>query len=214
MSDTKENAMELISLTPNSFASNCYLTVCGSHAYVIDPSASVERILATLSQHNAKCDGILLTHGHFDHMLSLDALKEALPDAPIIIHASDAENLADGEKNAFATFFGYQHAYHAADKLVREGDRLPLGDEQLIVLHTPGHTKGSVCYLSSDGTLLLSGDTLFAEGYGRYDLYGGDGTALAASLRRLAAFRAQNPILASGHGETCRLTEALDALGL
>ena len=121
---------------------------------------------------------------------------------------------ADGEKNAFATFFGYQHAYRAADKLLREGERLPLGNEYLTVLHTPGHTKGSVCYLSSDETLLLSGDTLFAEGYGRYDLYGGNGTTLAASLRRLSSLRAQNPILASGHGDQCRLADALNALGL
>jgi glyoxylase-like metal-dependent hydrolase (beta-lactamase superfamily II) len=206
--------MKLISLTPQSFASNCYLLVCDTHAYVVDPSASVERILSSLREHNAVCDGILLTHGHFDHMLSLDALKDALPDAPIMIHATDAENLADGEKNAFATFFGYQHAYRSADKLLREGDRLPLGDEYLTVLHTPGHTKGSVCYLSSDGTLLLSGDTLFAQGYGRYDLYGGDGTTLAASLRRIASLRSQNPLLASGHGDTCQLSEALNELGL
>ena len=206
--------MKFISLTPNSFASNCYLAVSGTHAYVVDPSASVERILAALREQGASCDGILLTHGHFDHMLSLDALKDALPDAPIMIHASDAENLADGEKNAFATFFGYQHAYRAADKLLREGDKLPLGEEFLTVLHTPGHTKGSVCYLSGDGALLFSGDTLFSEGYGRYDLYGGDGAALAASLRRLATLREQNPTLASGHGDVCPLADALMALGL
>ena len=206
--------MKLISLTPQSFASNCYLIVCGTHAYVVDPSASVERILSSLREHGATCDGILLTHGHFDHMLSLDALKNAFPDTPIMIHASDAENMADGEKNAFATFFGYGKSYPPADKLLREGDKIPLGNEYLTVLHTPGHTKGSVCYLSSDDTLLLSGDTLFAQGYGRYDLYGGDGTTLAASLRRIASLREKDPILASGHGEQCRLSEALGELGL
>lgn len=206
--------MTFTTLSPTSFASNCYLAMSGTHAYVLDPSVPVERIVSALRAHGVTCDGILLTHGHFDHMLSLDALKAALPDAPIMIHASDAENLADGEKNAHATFFGYQHAYHPADKLLREGDKLPLGEEFLTVLHTPGHTKGSVCYLSSDGTLLFSGDTLFAEGYGRYDLYGGDGATLAASLRRLATLREQNPTLASGHGEICPLADALSALGL
>jgi glyoxylase-like metal-dependent hydrolase (beta-lactamase superfamily II) len=188
--------------------------VSGHSAAVIDPSVDASEIADLAAKKNAEIKYIILTHGHFDHMLSLDALKDALPDAPIMIHASDAENLADGEKNAFATFFGYQHAYRSADKLLREGDRLPLGDEYLTVLHTPGHTKGSVCYLSSDGTLLLSGDTLFAQGYGRYDLYGGDGTTLAASLRRIASLRSQNPLLASGHGDTCQLSEALNELGL
>ncbi len=204
--------MTLVSLTPHSFASNCYLAMQNGHAYVIDPSASVERILTALREHEAVCDGILLTHGHFDHMLSLDALKQALPDVPIYIHASDAENLADGEKNAFSAFFGYHHAYPAADKLLRDGDRLPLGDEYLTVLHTPGHTKGSICFLGSANDYLLSGDTLFAQGYGRYDLYGGDANALIASLRRLSALP-QDLTLASGHGETCLLGEALHMLG-
>ncbi len=206
--------MKLISLTPQSFASNCYLVVNDGHAYIIDPSASVERILAALREQQAVCDGILLTHGHFDHMLSLDALSAALPDVPVMIHASDAENLANGEKNAFATFFGYDRAFRGADRLLREGDRLPLGQEHLTVLHTPGHTKGSVCFLSDKEDILLSGDTLFAQGYGRYDLYGGDGTTLSASLRRLSALRDKNPTLASGHGELCPLTDSLQALGL
>lgn len=205
--------MTLVTLTPLSFASNCYLAISSGHAYVIDPSASVERIVAALQEHGAVCKGILLTHGHFDHMLSLDALAEALPDAPICIHAADAENLADGDKNAYSTFFGRPHAYRSANKLLHEGDRLPLGDEYLTVLHTPGHTKGSVCYLGSRNDYLISGDTLFAEGYGRYDLYGGDVNALLASLRRLSALPKQL-ILASGHGESCPLSDALNSLGL
>lgn len=205
--------MTLVSLTPKSFASNCYLALQDGHAYVIDPSASVERILAALREHNAVCDGILLTHGHFDHMLSLDPLADALPDVPIYIHADDAENLADGEKNAYTAFFGRQHAYRSADKLLQEGDRLPLGDEYLTVLHTPGHTKGSVCYLGSENDYLISGDTLFAQGYGRYDLYGGDVNALVASLRRLSTLSGELT-LASGHGELSSLSNALRLLGL
>ena len=205
--------MTLVSLTPNSFASNCYLAIQGGHAYVIDPSASVERILRALQENEVECDGILLTHGHFDHMLSLDALAEALPDAPVYIHEADAENLADGEKNAFSTFFGHSHAYRRADKLLHEGDRLPLGDAWLTVLHTPGHTRGSVCYLSSANDYLISGDTLFAQGYGRYDLYGGDAAALISSLRRLSTLSA-DLTLASGHGELAKLSDAIHLLGL
>jgi glyoxylase-like metal-dependent hydrolase (beta-lactamase superfamily II) len=174
----------------------------------------VEQILNALREHDLVCLGIILTHGHFDHMLSLDALTDALPDTPVMIHASDAENLLDGEKNAFRTFFAYDRTFHRADKLLKEGDRLPLGEEYLTVVHTPGHTKGSICLLSSEKDVLVSGDTLFAQGYGRYDLYGGDPTALFASLRRLSALRSDALTLAPGHGEMSSLSQALDALGL
>ncbi|MBQ7319638.1 MAG: MBL fold metallo-hydrolase [Clostridia bacterium] len=204
--------MKLITLTPNSFASNCYLVVHDAHAFVIDPSASTERILSALRTENAVCDGILLTHGHFDHMLSLDELRDALPSVPTYIHEADAENLSDGTKNAFSDFFGRQRAWRAADRLLHDGDILPLGSASLQVLHTPGHTKGSCCFLASEGEFLLSGDTMFAAGYGRYDLYGGDSHALAASLQRISTLP-MTLTLASGHGETTTLERAWRALG-
>ena len=204
--------MKLITLTPNSFASNCYLACEGGHAFVIDPSASTARILSALREQGAVCDGILLTHGHFDHMLSLDELRAALPTAPVYIHRDDAENLADGKKNAFAEFFGQDRAWKAADRLLTDGDTLPPGDAFLTVLHTPGHTKGSCCYLASDGSFLLSGDTMFAAGYGRYDLYGGDEKALAASLERISTLP-MTLMLAPGHGECTTLERAWRALG-
>ena len=89
--------MKLITLTPNSFASNCYLVIDNGHAFVVDPSASTERILSALQEENAICDGILLTHGHFDHILSLDELRDALPGVPAMIHLDDAESLTDGD---------------------------------------------------------------------------------------------------------------------
>lgn len=205
--------MRLITLTPNSFASNCYLVEHDGHAFLVDPSASTERMLSALADAGAVCDGILLTHGHFDHMLSLDELRQALPGTPTYIHEDDAENLSDGEKNAFSTFFGQPRAWKAADRELHDGDVLPLGSASLQVLHTPGHTKGSCCFLSSDGQFLLSGDTLFADGYGRYDLYGGDRRALAASLQRLSAL-SPTLTLASGHGPSTTLAHAVRALGL
>jgi glyoxylase-like metal-dependent hydrolase (beta-lactamase superfamily II) len=204
--------MKLITLTPNSFASNCYLVIDNGHAFVVDPSASTERILSALQEENEICDGILLTHGHFDHILSLDELRDALPGVPAMIHLDDAKSLTDGNKNAFADFFGRARTWRAADRLLRDGDVLSLGTASLQVLHTPGHTKGSCCFLSSEGEFLLSGDTMFAAGYGRYDLYGGDPHALAASLQRISTLP-MTLTLASGHGETTTLEQAFRALG-
>ena len=204
--------MKVVPVCPGSAMANCYLLVHNTHALVVDPCVSVSAILRAAKAEHATLEGILLTHGHFDHMLSLDELRAALPAVPVYIHRDDAENLANGKKNAFAEFFGQDRAWKAADRLLTDGDTLPLGDAFLTVLHTPGHTKGSCCYLASDGSFLLSGDTMFAAGYGRYDLYGGDEKALAASLQRISTLP-MTLMLAPGHGKSTTLERAWRALG-
>jgi glyoxylase-like metal-dependent hydrolase (beta-lactamase superfamily II) len=144
-------------------------------------------------------------------MLSLDELRDAYPDAPVYLHRDDAELLADGEKNAFALFFGQDRAWRPADHLLTDGEIIRLGDTGIRVLHTPGHTRGSVCYLCGDD--LITGDTIFASGYGRYDLYGGDWGALCASLRSLTELLPHLRIY-PGHGPNTTLGQALCAVGL
>ena len=172
---------------------------------VIDPT-DCELLHSFMDGKGLHPIAILLTHGHFDHIISLDTLRDAL-GVPAMIHKDDAEMLADGKKNAFFTFFGKDRRYRDAEKLLSDGDVIPLGDTTVKVIHTPGHSRGSVCYLA-DGAL-ISGDTLFAEGYGRYDLHGGDLSALRTSLSSL---RALDPALKlySGHGAPSTLGAALD----
>lgn len=205
--------MRLRCIAPDSFASNCYLLLSEHKgqtlALVIDPGVSVESILQALEQESAVLQGILLTHGHFDHVLSLDALRDVLPHVPTYIHEADAELLTDAKKNAFATLFGLDRTWRSADRQLKDGDTLTLGEDCIHVLHTPGHTRGSVCY-QCDG-MLLSGDTLFANGYGRYDLYGGDAQALLGSLQSLRALPQQLRIY-PGHGESASLSDALAAV--
>ncbi len=203
--------MHIRTLCPDSFASNCYLLVEGKAALVIDPSISVRAIRSALESEGADCVGILITHGHFDHILSLDALRDAYPDATVYIHKDDADHLTDGQKNAFATFFGEARAWQPADHLLIDGEILLLGECRIRILHTPGHTPGSICALADAG--LISGDTLFAQGYGRYDLPGGDGPTLFSSLRSLAALPKDTPIY-PGHGESSTLGDALRLIGI
>ena len=115
--------------------------------------------------------------------------------------------LTDSSKNAYRTFTGNDFTIQKAEFLLKNGDTIPLGDEQIKVLHTPGHTKGSVCYDTGDS--LLSGDTIFAEGFGRYDLYGGDINALKNSLDMLMKMaESENRWLYSGHGNSSTLRQA------
>ncbi len=203
--------MKIHSIRPDSFASNCYLVIEGERALVVDPGVSVRAIQAALDAEGARCVGILLTHGHFDHILSLDELRDAYPDTTVYLHAADAELLSDGDKNAFALFMGQDRAWRPADHLLTDGEIILLGDARIRVRHTPGHTRGSVCYLCGDD--LLTGDTLFADGYGRYDLYGGDYAALCRSLRQLTEL---SPTLRihPGHGMSATLGDALANIGL
>ena len=206
----EESVMRIRNLYPGSWGSNCYLLLSGTHAAVVDPSAPVGSILDALREEGAQVDCILLTHGHFDHIVSLDALREKT-GAPALIHADDMELPGDARKNAFFTVFGMDRHYRTPNRALTDGARLELGDESIRVIHTPGHTAGSVCYLCGEGAgaVLLTGDTLFAQGVGRTDLYGGDSRQLAASLARLRSLPPELPIH-PGHGPSGILGEALD----
>ena len=203
--------MEIVNLYPGAFASNCYLLISHGHAAVVDPSLNAEKLLSELDGRALTIDCILLTHGHFDHVLALDDLREAT-HAPAYIHEADAELLPDSHKNGFSYFFAKERTFRPAERTLRHGDVLMLGDEKIRVVHTPGHTKGSVCY-QCDGGILVTGDTLFDGAYGRFDLYGGDPEALYASLRALRALPKDLTIY-PGHGESTRLDLALDALSI
>ena len=204
--------MVIRSIAPQSFASNCYLIAEEAHALVVDPAVSLSAILSALGEMSAVCKGIILTHGHFDHMLSLDELRRAFPDAPVYIHRDDASYLGDSQKNAFALFFRQERVWQSADRLLVDGDSLPLGGQMIRVIHTPGHTPGSVCLACGENDL-ITGDTLFDGGYGRCDLIGGSFTSLVESLKKLASLPEQLTIH-PGHGSTARLGAALDATGL
>ena len=198
--------MEIITLPTMGFASNCYIVHNGQEAFVVDPSISEKKIITVLNEHGLTLKGILLTHGHFDHIWCAQQLRNET-SVPLYIHELDDEMLTDSSKNAYRTFTGNDFTIQKAEFLLKNGDTIPLGDEQIKVLHTPGHTKGSVCYDTGDS--LLSGDTIFAEGFGRYDLYGGDINALKNSLDMLMKMaESENRWLYSGHGNSSTLRQA------
>ena len=157
--------MEIISLPTTGFSSNCYIIHNGKEAFVVDPSISEKTIIATLNENKLTMKGILLTHGHFDHIWRAQELRDEL-NVSLYIHELDDEMLTDSSKNAYRTFTGQDFTIQKANILLKDGDAILLGEEVIKVLHTPGHTKGSVCFDTGDS--LLSGDTIFSEGFGRY----------------------------------------------
>ena len=205
--------MKIRTLYSNSWLSNCHVLISEgedgrNHAAVIDPSADTEEIMGVLKHENAELDMIILTHGHFDHIMSLDALRNAT-GAPAYVHKADAEMLSDGKKNAYYFFFRADFSQRDAEKTLSDGDVLTLGKERLKVMHLPGHSKGSIALLG-DG-FLITGDTVFAQGFGRYDLYGGDALTLKKSLNSLKELDPTLTIYA-GHGESAKLGYALSEI--
>jgi glyoxylase-like metal-dependent hydrolase (beta-lactamase superfamily II) len=198
--------MEIRSVCPYSFGANTYIVASGCDAFVIDPAVSVHAIVSAAAEFGAQLRGIILTHGHFDHTVSIDSIRSAL-SVPVYIHEDDAIMLTDGKKNAYYDFFGKECVHGAPEKLLRDGDFIRIGDEQLQVVHTPGHSKGSICLLGDK--FIITGDTLFADSVGRCDLWGGSQDALAHSLQKL---RSYDKALTAypGHGAPAPLGDALD----
>lgn len=197
--------MTVLNLSPGGYAANCYLLTAGAAAVLIDATVSPARLQRALTESGSHLLAVLLTHGHFDHLLTAKELGAAF-GVPFFLHTADAELPCDGEKNASAVFLGEELTFPPADRNLSGGETLTFGDISLRVLHTPGHTGGSVTYLCGDAA--FTGDTLFAQGFGRTDLFGGDLAALRQSLNGLSALPPETRIY-PGHGEDALLSDAL-----
>lgn len=157
--------MEIKTLTLGELATNCYIVISAAgNAAVIDPADDAQRILDTLGKDNAELKMILLTHGHFDHTGAVADLKEQT-GAKVYIHSKDECMLDDTIKNVAYLCPGYSYKPFTADVLVSDGDIIRLDEIEFSVMHTPGHTAGSVVYFADN--CMFAGDTIFEGSAGR-----------------------------------------------
>lgn len=201
--------MDVIKLTLSPLATNCYIVKTGENSgVVIDPADSADIILAAAEEKDIQLKKILLTHGHFDHTGAAAALKEKL-NIPLYIHTDDECMLSDGEK-ALA-YFCPEKPFNKveADLLVKDGDVVSQDGVKFRVLHTPGHSAGSVCYIVdiADGlNLMFAGDTIFKDSIGRSDGYSGDYIVQQKTLDKLKNM-AEDYLIYPGHGPSTTLLE-------
>lgn len=197
--------MHISVLHGGNFSANTYL-ITSEHNYtlIVDPN-DASLIQTEIVRNRSIPVAILLTHGHFDHICALNELLERY-SIPVYIHSADSELLIDPIKNGLHFFYPNAPFQPTTERvrLIHGGEKISFNgfDEPIQVLHTPGHTKGSVCYFFNDqngNASLITGDVLFAGSIGRTDLYGGSSKEMIDSLHELCKL-SDELVVYPGHG--------------
>ncbi|NPV87997.1 MBL fold metallo-hydrolase [Coprothermobacteraceae bacterium] len=173
--------MEIHRVTVTPLRSNCFILKSEGELVVIDPGGDPERILRRIDEFGGRVVAIVATHYHFDHTGAVEEIRSHYK-APFMIHENEVPFMKDTK----------------ADRLLIDGDEIACGAEVLQVIHTPGHTPGSICMLG-DG-FVITGDTLFQHGYGRTDFPGGSEEEMLHSLAKLEKILVAGMTVYPGHG--------------
>lgn len=199
--------MEIKRLVLGLVRTNCYIVYSEEtkKAVIIDPAADSRRIMEEISGLGIVPEAILLTHGHFDHMLAAESLKNGY-QIPICVHKADAELVKHPDLNCSQQFLHMSYSI-SADEELEDGQNLRFLDGAFTVLSTPGHTEGSCCYYAKEDNILFSGDTLFQESVGRTDLPTGSAAKLVNSIREKLFVLPENTLVLSGHGDQTTIGE-------
>ncbi len=191
--------MEIRTLTLGLYQTNTYLVINNNEVIVIDPVSKADRIQSLLKE-NETIIAICLTHGHFDHIGAVDDLVN-MYQCPVYIHEDDFELTQYPEKN-----YSQTKKIKLKSKLLFFSDKMKIQSFDFEVIHTPGHTKGSVCLRFGEN--LFTGDTLFKGSIGRTDLYGASPQEMKQSLRALRSLN-ENYIIYPGHDGSTTLFDEL-----
>jgi len=176
---------------------NCYILASKGEALVVDPGDEATRILRYVNDLKAKLKTIVATHTHFDHVLGVTELKTQT-GAHFLVHKDDLETL-EAMQERVRMFFGLKvPAPPKVDSFLEESDSLNFGGETLKILHTPGHSPGSIS-LVGDG-YVITGDALFNQSIGRTDLPGGDFDTLINSIKSKLFALPDDTMVYPGHG--------------
>lgn len=207
MSEQDQTDMPIVAcVTVGAFQENCYIYACPQtrEAVIIDPGDEAQHILETIQELQVRPKYILNTHGHVDHICAIDDVSAVYP-VPLAIHPDDVYRYTDEQ---VARWFSRPSPLvkRKPDILLREGDRITFGTLSLTVLHTPGHTEGSVCFVSVP-YCVFSGDTLFYRSVGRTDLAGGDYEQIIASIREKLYTLDEELVVFPGHGQPTTIIE-------
>ena len=186
--------MKTITFHATALETNTYLVLNGERAFVVDPGADADKILAAAEAEGAKIEWVLLTHAHFDHIGGVAELQRA--GAQVVLHRDDLGIVSSFKNLAF--YAGVKVEKFLPDVTVSGGETLDVAGVKVRVIHTPGHTAGGVCYVADD--IIFTGDTLFELSYGRTDFPTGSFKELKNSVLNKLFVLPGDYRLLPGHG--------------
>lgn len=183
--------MFLKKLVVGQLGANCYIFGDDKtkEAVVIDPGGNASEIIEAVKSNLLKITAVINTHGHFDHTFDNEALR-GYSKSPLLIHEDDGEMLAS-----------------PPDKYLKDGEVVSVGSLRLKVIHTPGHTRGSICLECASEKIIFTGDTLFAGGIGRTDLPGGSEKQIFSSINKKLLICPDDTTIYPGHGPSSTIGE-------
>ena len=191
--------MKITCVTNKPMDENTYICYdeANNNAVIIDPGFETDKILAKIENLGVTVVAILLTHGHFDHVYNIDELKKKT-SAPVWAHSLERAILTCTKDNGSEQYLDVPFEVHP-DSYFEEGER-NFGGIKVRIIHTPGHTQGSCCFLFEDNNIVITGDTLFHTGIGRSDFATGNHAKLIASIRTKLLTLPSNTVILPGHG--------------
>ncbi len=193
-------AVEIIQLPLGSMGANAYLVSQeqGKSAFIVDPGGEYHKIVRILKEKQLQLEGILLTHGHFDHIGAAEELRKGT-GAKLYALEEERKTLENAQWNLTAAFDSPYSVQ--ADVFLKDREKLTLADIEVEVIHTPGHTVGGACYYLEKEGVLFSGDTLFHTSVGRSDFPGGSGATLIRSIKERLLCLPEDTVVYPGHME-------------
>lgn len=180
---------------------NTYIVINGDRGFVVDPGGEADEILKIFAKNKARIDAILLTHAHFDHIGAVAKLARESENTLILMHKADIDKVGSYKNMGFAS--GVKVEKFVPSILLTGKEKLNIAGLEVSVIHTPGHSKGSVCYIVEDK--IFVGDTLFFSTYGRTDFYDGSLAQIKNSIINKLFRLKGNYTLLPGHGEPTTL---------
>ena len=198
--------MRINRLVVGPVSTNCYIVSNEEtkETFIIDPGEEAERIEQKLQEEQLNLKAILLTHGHFDHMMAVNELLEK-HQVEVYIGENEEELLGDPYQNCSGSMMNRPYITKA-NKTLKDNDVLELAGMTIKVLYTPGHTSGGVCYYLEAENVLFSGDTVFCQSVGRSDLPTGNGRVLQESIRKKIVPLPEDMQIFPGHGDSTILS--------